>query len=122
MSNSVSFERFICFIVNCALFLQRVKQKEEKMDSIKQIMGEYERISELVADAFIRRVAPIEDDISENQARKAYGARWLRKMKADGLAKYARVGGRVLYSRHQLNCRRAAERTQAKLIKLDKYK
>ena len=86
------------------------------MESVKQIMNELEQCSDLIAEAIIKKTQPYEDDISENQSRKAYGIKWLRKMKAEGLAKYARVGGRVLYSRHQLDCLRAAEREQAKLI------
>lgn len=86
------------------------------MESVRDIMQELESCSNLIAEAIIRKTNPYSDDISENQARKAYGIKWLRKMKAEGLAKYARVGGRVLYSRHQLDCLRAAEREQAKMI------
>jgi len=86
------------------------------MESVKQIMNELEQCSDLIAEAIIKKTQPYEDDISENQARKAYGAKWLRKMKAEGLAKHARVGSRTIYSRHQLDCLRAAEREQARLI------
>lgn len=92
------------------------------METIKEIMHELEEFSSLIASAIIRETTPYKDDISENQARIAYGAKWLRKMKADGLAKHARVGGRVLYSRHQLNCLREAERTQARLITHELHK
>ena len=37
-------------------------------------------------------------------------------MKSLGLAKYAKIGGRNVYSRHQLDCLRQAERENAKLI------
>jgi hypothetical protein len=36
-------------------------------------------------------------------------------MKRYGLAKSNRVGGRILYSRHQLNCLREAEREHARI-------
>ena len=36
--------------------------------------------------------------------------RWIVKMRRYGLAEAYRVGGRILYSRHQLNCLREAER------------
>lgn len=73
-------------------------------------------MSELIADAIIKRTSPVQDDISERQAETTYGTRWLRKMKQEGLAKYSRIGGRVIYSRHQLDCLRAAEREQARIV------
>ena len=88
----------------------------ERLERFEKYKEKIVLVAEMVADRIIRECIPMEDEISENQARKAYGIKWLRKMKAEGLAKYARVGGRVLYSRHQLDCLRAAEREQAKLI------
>ena len=85
------------------------------MESVQDIMAQLELCSNLIADAIIRKTLPCEDDISENQAKKAYGDRWIRKMKRYGLAKSNRVGGRILYSRHQLNCLREAEREHAKI-------
>ena len=79
-------------------------------------MTELEQCSSLIADAIIRKTMPCEDDISESQARQFYGDKWLRRMKKDGLATYNRVGGRNIYSRHQLNCLREAEREHAKLV------
>lgn len=73
-------------------------------------------MSELIADAIIKRTSPVQDDISERQAETLYGAKWLRRMKQTGLAQYSRIGGRVIYSRHQLNCLRAAEREQAQVV------
>ena len=86
------------------------------MESVKTIMQELETCSNLIAGAIIKKAAPIDDDITENAARKAYGDKWLRKMKRDGLAKYTRVGRRILYSRHQLDCLLEAEREHAKLV------
>ena len=86
------------------------------MDTVKDMMLQLERISGLVADAIIRKTRPFEDDISENQAMKEYGERWLRRMKKDGLAKFNRIGNRNVYSRHQLNCLREAEREHARLV------
>ncbi len=79
-------------------------------------MTDLERVSNLIADAIIRRTNPCEDDITESAARKLYGDRWLRQMKKCGLAKWSRVGSRNIYSRHQLDCLRDAEREEAKLI------
>lgn len=79
-------------------------------------MNELELCSNLIADAIIRKTAPHEDDISERQAKEAYGDKWLRKMKRLGLARFTKIGGRNIYSRHQLDCLRQAERENAKLI------
>lgn len=86
------------------------------MLTVQEIMRELETCSTLIAEAIIRKVMPCQDDISENQARKAYGDKWLRHYKELGLADGHPVGGRVLYSRHHLDCLRAAEREHAKLI------
>ena len=85
------------------------------MDTVKNIMQELEQCSNLIADAIIKKTTPCEDDLSENQAKKAYGDRWIRKMRKYGLAKCTRVGGRILYSRHQLDCLREAEREYVKV-------
>ena len=86
------------------------------MESVITMMKELERCSNLIADAIIRRTVPREDDISENQARQLYGDKWLRRMKKEGLAVCHRIGGRNIFSRHQLNCLREAEREHAKLV------
>ena len=79
-------------------------------------MTQLETCSNLIADAIIRRTSPCDDDISESQARELYGDKWLRRMKRDGLAVYNRIGSRNVYSRHQLDCLRQAEREHAKLV------
>lgn len=86
------------------------------MESIRDIMTQLETCSNLIADAIIRRTIPCDDDISESQARELYGDKWLRRMKRDGLAVYNRIGSRNVYSRHQLDCLRQAEREHAKLV------
>ena len=48
------------------------------MESVRDIMQELESCSNLIAEAIIRKTNPYSDDISENQARKAYGIKWLR--------------------------------------------
>ncbi len=85
------------------------------MESVRDIMTELETCSNLIADAIIRKTAPYEDDISESQARELYGDKWIRRMKKFGLAKYSKIGRRNVYSRHQLDCLRQAEREQAKI-------
>ena len=79
-------------------------------------MEQAETISELVADAIIKKTMPVNDDLSEREAKAAYGARWIAQMKEKGLAEPHRIGRKVVYSRHQLDCLRAAERRHAELI------
>ena len=86
------------------------------METVRDIMTQLEQCSNLIADAIIRKTIPRDDDISESQARELYGDKWLRRMKRDGLAKYNRIGSRNVYSRHQLDCLRQAEREHAKLV------
>lgn len=82
-------------------------------------MEEARELSTLIADAVILRTAPVQDDMSERQAAQAYGVRWLREMRRQGLADAHRIGGRIVYSRHQLDCLRAAERRHAELVLRD---
>lgn len=79
-------------------------------------MEQAETFSNLVADAILKRTSPVKDDMSEREAKAAYGTRWLRQKREEGLADAHRIGGRVIYSRHQLDCLRAAERQHAKLL------
>lgn len=88
------------------------------MNDIKNMMQNLMLWSDMVADAIIKKIAPYKDDISENKARKLYGDKWLRNRKEEGLAVCHRIGGRNIYSRHQLDCLREAEREHAEHAKL----
>lgn len=79
-------------------------------------MEQAQFFSEIVADAIIKKTAPVKDDLSERQAREAYGSRWLSRVSKSGLAECHRIGGKVVYSRHQLDCIRLAERQQASIL------
>jgi hypothetical protein len=82
----------------------------ETMPRFSEILTNLETISDLIADAIVRKIMPVKDDITEHQAKRAYGSRWIQKMKTYGLAKESRVGCRIIYSRAHLNALRAAER------------
>ena len=84
--------------------------------TISTLAEKAEAFSDLVADAIIKKTQPMKDDMSKRQAQMAYGAWWLKKMTEQGLAKAYRVDGKWIYSRHQLDCLRAAERHHADLI------
>ena len=86
------------------------------METVRSLMEQAEAFSNLVADAIIKRTSPVKDDLSERQAQAAYGTRWLRKVRESGLAECHRIGGKLIYSRHLLDCIREAERQQARLI------
>ncbi len=86
------------------------------METVRSLMEDAMTFSNLVADAILKRTAPVKDDMSEREAKAAYGTRWLRQMREAGLADAHRIGGRMIYSRHQLDCLRAAERQHAKLL------
>lgn len=86
------------------------------MDTVRDLMERAETLSNLIADAIIKKTSPVKDDLSEREAKAAYGSRWLRQMRTEGLADVCRIGGKVIYSRHQLDCLRAAERRRAELI------
>lgn len=40
------------------------------MSSIDSIARDYEQVSQLIADAILRRTNPVADEMSENEARK----------------------------------------------------
>lgn len=73
-------------------------------------------LSDIVADAILKKTSPVKDDLSEREAKAAYGSGWMKKMRKEGLADCHRIGNRVVYSRHQLDCLRIAERQHAQLI------
>lgn len=86
------------------------------METIKSLTEQAEMLSTLVADAILKRTNPVSDDLSEREAKKAYGTRWLNAMRNEGLADCHRIGNKNIFSRHQLDCLRAAERMHTKLI------
>ena len=86
------------------------------METLRSLTEELVEYSELIADAILKKTAPVKDDITERQARQSYGAKWLKRMRDEGLDEYHRVGNRVIFSRHQLDCLRAAERQHSRLI------
>lgn len=78
-------------------------------------------LSDLIADAIVKRTNPVEDEISRNQADKLYGAAWMRKAVESGQVKGIRRGSgktsKIIYSRHQLNCLRAfTDNLECKII------
>lgn len=84
--------------------------------SIDILARDYENLSAIIADSIIRRTNPVADEISETEAQKAYGTRWLNRMRDSGLAEFTRRGNRKMYSRHRLDCLRAAEAEHARLV------
>ena len=86
------------------------------MESLQWFAEDAKAMSELIADAIIKKMQPVKDDLTESQARKAYGVRWLNRMVESGHAEYHWIGSRKIFSRHQLDCLRTAERRRAELV------
>lgn len=86
------------------------------MNSISVLAKQYAELSELIADAILRRTSPVSDELSESEAKKAYGTRWLNRMRDEGLAQFQRKGNKKIFSRHQLDCLLSAEKEHARLI------
>jgi hypothetical protein len=86
------------------------------MDNYLDVKKRLMLISDAAADALIRRCMPMEDGISENQARKLYGDKWVRKMKREGLVHLRREGIKTVYSRCELDRLRRQEREPAKIL------
>lgn len=86
------------------------------MESVRSIMEDVEVFSTLVADAILKRTAPVKDELSTREARAAYGTRWLREVTEAGLVQAYTDGNRKVFSRHQLDCLRAAQRQHANQI------
>lgn len=86
------------------------------MDNFRQLMEQ----SELIADAIIKRMSPVSDDLSTNEAEKLYGQQWLRQAVESGKVRGMRMGAgrnsKVIYSRHELDCLRYSQRQKARLI------
>ncbi len=89
------------------------------MSSIESLTRSYEELSTLIADAILRRTSPVSDELSENEAQRLYGARWLNRMRDSGLAEFRRSGNKKIYSRHRLDCLKAGEAEHARLILKD---
>lgn len=87
------------------------------MDSLQLYAEDAQQMSELIADAILKRTQPVTDDLSENEARTAYGRRWLDDKVKRGLAEYSRIGNKKVFSRHQLDCLRFAERKRAEIVR-----
>lgn len=80
------------------------------MRSLTSIADEMMSLTDLIAASIIRQTTPVKDEISESQAQKQFGTRWLRARKKDGSAKYHCTAGKNIYSRQQLMCLKQAEK------------
>ena len=86
------------------------------MDNYMKIKKRLMQISETAADGIIRRCMPMEDEISESEARRLYGDKWVRKLKKDGRAHWHRKGTMTAYSRAELDRLRQEESEPPKLM------
>lgn len=86
------------------------------MEINEETLDVMRRCADLIADAIIKKTCPCQDDISENQAKERYGSRWLKIYKERKSISHSIIGGRIVYSIHELNCLRAAERDNYETI------
>ena len=91
------------------------------MRSVITLSEELMSCTDIIAAAIIRQTCPVKDELSERQAQKMFGSRWLMARKDDGSAEYHCSAGKNIYSRHQLMCLKAAERTVSTQLKIKAY-
>ena len=91
------------------------------MRSVITISEELMSCTDIIAAAIIRQTCPVKDELSERQAQKMFGSRWLMARKGDGSAEYHCSAGKNIYSRHQLMCLKEAERTVKTQLKIKAY-
>ena len=91
------------------------------MRSAITISEELMSCTDIIAAAIIRQTCPVKDELSERQAQKMFGYRWLMARKDDGSAEYHCSAGKNIYSRHQLMCLKEAERTVSTQLKIKAY-
>lgn len=91
------------------------------MPDVISISKELMSCTDIIAAAIIRQTCPVKDEMSERQAQKMFGSRWLMARKDDGSAEYHCSAGKNIYSRHQLMCLKEAERTVSEQLKINAY-
>ena len=58
------------------------------MPDVITISEELMSCTDIIAAAIIRQTCPVKDELSERQAQKMFGSRWLMARKDDGSADY----------------------------------
>ena len=91
------------------------------MPDVISISKELMSYTDIIAAAIIRQTCPVKDEMSERQAQRMFGSRWLMARKDDGSAEYHCSAGKNIYSRHQLMCLKEAERTVSSQLKIKAY-
>lgn len=90
------------------------------MDATTILFQNLTTMTELIADAVVKRVYPLKDELSTREAYATYGRAWVMKMEEEGRIRGRRVGGKVVFSRHSLDCLLAVELSEARAI-TEKY-
>lgn len=80
------------------------------MENYRETLRILNECAELIAAAIIKKTHPCKDDISENEAKKRYGSKWLKRRREMGLIERNYIGNRIIYSIHELECVKAAEK------------
>ncbi len=77
-------------------------------EGVRESYDELLRMTSLLADAIIQRMDPVKDELSQREAVRIYGDRFVRRAVSDGCVCPKSVANRKVYSRRELNAYRYA--------------
>ena len=86
------------------------------MTALLQIIDDIPEFSRLIALEIKRNLEPEEDELSQNEAHKTYGRRWIEKWVERGQLHPQYHGAKKMYSRSEIERVKAKENITAKLI------
>lgn len=94
-------------------------------DAILTLKDDLLELADLFAEAVVKRTNPIKDEITQRQARKEFGAVWLKdqedRKRIKGRRKGAHDNSPIIYSRVELIAVREAEKQDAKMARRQKH-
>lgn len=90
-------------------------------DAILTLKEEILELADVFAEAVVKRTNPTKDEITQRQARKEYGAVWLKdqeeRKRIRGRRKGAHINSPIVYSRVELSAVREAEKRGAQMVR-----
>lgn len=93
-------------------------------DAILILKYEILELADVFAEAVVKRTHPVEDELTQRQARKEFGAVWLKHHEERGRVKGHRKGmhgnSPIVYSRVDLMALKEAERRGVQMVRKHK--
>lgn len=90
-------------------------------DAIQILKEDLLELADLFAAAVVKRTNPIKDEITQRQARKEFGAVWLKNQEERNRVKGRRKGSHenspIVYSRLELIAVREAEKRDVRMVR-----